>query len=378
LICSEKRVFLSACKNLAGSVETLGKKRLRGHPIFSGFIKQKDKNRPYCKVNLSLTDLKIVFQRARQVLFGLKAHTSVRRQITWRDYLTYLEMIHFLIDLLAGASRNCFWVQEIGLFSVFNTDFLAFIQCPPPNIYKRWLIFEFYHGLLKGDYPRLESCLAKCSHWVSPPLLSTVMMALLLCIFYLFFNNPKYFLSGILICTVGRLLDIQLSVLIAHSHNLLYSCYCQFESFLAVCSDWMSEVFIIINSFVFSPFVRATPISSEIIEEDSYWISPPVLSKVIIILFFGSLFLCFSYAGYFLCEILISTVFRMVLLPSCLIAATFSFGSPFLFFCYAACRILCEILIFTVCEMIVLLPYCLIPAILFLLYNLIHNLVPFY
>ena len=156
----------------------MGKKRLRGHPIFSGFIKQKDKNRPYCKVNLSLTDLKIVFQRARQVLFGLKAHTSIRRQITWRDYLTYLEMIHFLIDLLAGAWRNCFWVQEIGLFSIFNTDFLALIQFPPPNVYKRWLIFEFYHGLLKGDYPGLESCLAKCFHWVSPPLLSTVMMAL--------------------------------------------------------------------------------------------------------------------------------------------------------------------------------------------------------
>ena len=69
--------------------------------IFNGIIEQKNYFR---KVNLTLGDLQIVFQRARQVFYGLKTHTYVRRQITWRDYFTYTEMINFLFDLLAGAT----------------------------------------------------------------------------------------------------------------------------------------------------------------------------------------------------------------------------------------------------------------------------------
>ena len=72
--------------------------------IFNGIVEQKNY---FCKVNLTLDDLQIVFKRARQVFNGLKTHTSGRRQITWRDYLTYMEMINFLFDLLVGATRNC-------------------------------------------------------------------------------------------------------------------------------------------------------------------------------------------------------------------------------------------------------------------------------
>ena len=133
--------------------------------IFNGIIEQKTY---YCKVTLTCEDLENVFKRARQVFIGLKTHTSVRRQITWRDYLTYLEMINFLFDLLACACRNCFRVQEIGLFSIFDTDFLRLIQFPPPNIYKSWPVYQFYQGLLKGDYPRLEVFLVRCPYSISP------------------------------------------------------------------------------------------------------------------------------------------------------------------------------------------------------------------
>ena len=96
--------------------------------------------------------------------------------------------------------------------------------------------------------------------------------------------------------TLGSLVDIELTFLIVPSRDLLYFCYCRFESFLDMCSDW---------------------------------ISPPILSKVIIISLLGSFSLCFTYASYFLCKILISSVCKIILLESsCLIVAI-----PFLLYC---------------------------------------------
>ena len=179
--------------------------------IFNGIIEQKNY---FCKVNLTLGDLQIVFKRARQVFIGLITHTSVRRQITWRDYLTYLEIIIFLFDLLAGASRNCLLpslkienVHELystseydlnmPLFSLYNTDFLVVLyHIPPPNVYKRWLVFKFYNGLRSGDYPGLESFFVRWFHWISPQskifIISPVVL-LYLC------SYPENLLLGILI-----------------------------------------------------------------------------------------------------------------------------------------------------------------------------------
>ena len=287
--------------------------------IFNGIIEQKNY---FCKVNLTLGDLQIVFKRARQVFIGLITHTSVRRQITWRDYLTYLEMIIFLFDLLAGASRNCLLpslkienVHELystseydlnmPLFSLYNTDFLVVLyHIPPPNVYKRWLVFKFYYGLRSADYPGLESFFVRWFNWIPPQSFGKIFiisLAMDVVLLYLCCTYPEYFLLGILfppvlIFTLAGLLGIELTFLIVPSRDLLYFCYCRFESFLDMCSDW---------------------------------ISPPILSKVIIISLLGSFSLCFTYASYFLCKILISSVCKMILLESsCLIVAI-----PFLLYC---------------------------------------------
>ena len=231
--------------------------------IFNGIIKQKNY---YCEEDLTLGDLQIVFKRARQVFIGLKTHTSVRRQITWQDYLTYMEMINFLFDLLACACRNCFRVQEIGLFSIFDTDFLRLIQFPPPNIYKSWPVYQFYQGLLKGDYPRLEVFLVRCPYSISPSSLSKIIISSLVVLFYLYFTCPEYFLFCILIFTVGRLLLAPLFFLIFPVCLQLYFFHWTFTT------------------------------------------------RVILTLLFGSCCLCFTHAAYFACRILISTVCRMAFL----------------------------------------------------------------
>ena len=268
--------------------------------IFSGIIKQKDTNRPYCKVNLSLTDLKIVIQRACQVLFGLKTHIVVRRQITWRDYLTFFEMINFLFDLLSAACMNCLqpfiYIKNVNnlystfqndnnepLFSIFNTDLLGVLfYIPPPNVYKRWFLFELYHGLMRGQYPVLESFLVKCSYWISPSLLYKIAIPFFVVIVCLCFTYLEYFLFGIFLFTVGRLLLDQFSRLIVPIRPLLLYFCC-----------WN------------------------------------LLSIVIVTILYGSFCLCFIYAAYFLCEILIFIVCKMVcFLSSCLIVVV----PPFLLY----------------------------------------------
>ena len=273
--------------------------------IFNGIIEQKNY---FCKVNLTLGDLQIVFKRARQVFIGLITHTSVRRQITWRDYLTYLEMIIFLFDLLAGASRNCLLpslkienVHELystseydlnkSLFSLYNRDILVVLShIPSSNVYKRWLVFKFYYGLRSGDYQGLESFLVRWFHWVSPQLLSKIfIISLVVLLLYMCCTYQECFVPGILIFTLGSLQGFELNFLIVPSRDLLYFCYSRLESFLAMCSDW---------------------------------ISPPILSKMIIISLLGSFSLCFTYTSYFLCKILISSVCKMVFLQSsCLMVA---------------------------------------------------------
>ena len=190
--------------------------------IFSGLIKQ---NHYYCKMDLTLSDLKIIFKRARQVFIGLKTHTSVRRKVMWRDYLMHLEMMIFLFDLLACACRNCFRVQQTGLFSIFGTDFLRLIQFPPPNLYKNWTVYQFYQRLLKGGYPGFESFLVSCSHLISPPLLSKVIIIVFVVLFCLYFTYPECF-HVILICTVGRLLLVRLFCPTVRRWLLLYFLLC--------------------------------------------------------------------------------------------------------------------------------------------------------
>ena len=226
--------------------------------LFSSFVrrmKNRSRIREYEKLFLYPTDVTAAMKNAQKLVHGLTIHTSVRRCMVWRDYLTYLEMGNFLYDLFTSACRDCFifpsrtddltntvytfiyytyailpipllivyeyltytvlWLIRLLIFllsimaycsayriGIFILGIMAYIDAEflimivkmwSPNVRERSALSNFYKRLQNGYYPRFETIIQYCAQWKLPPvILKKVNFTLLFCCLFLLY---KLFIS---------------------------------------------------------------------------------------------------------------------------------------------------------------------------------------
>ena len=257
--------------------------------IFSDLIEHKS---CFVKVKLSLTDLKIIFQRTRQIFIGLKIHTSDRRNITWRDYHTFLEMANFLFDLLAGACRNSF-LPFIKIEKV--KDLYPTLRHRSPFEYNLYLFFILYRFWV-GCKPSQDKILGTEIFCPTEPVFApdSFIMALIVALNY-------YWAFTIMALIIMNYSEKELfSIFNTDILGVLFqipppSVYKRWRVF-QVYQNMMKGHYRQLESFLLLT---------------SHFISPPLLLKILLFLLVGLFYLCFPYAKYFCYVVFVLKVCEM-------------------------------------------------------------------